>query len=191
MSASLEEYLKSFALLTEAEIALVVQAGYTKELKKGDYFIKEGQVCEHVAFVNAGFFRSFYYAGNGEEITYCFTFAGSFVTAYSSYIAQSGTRETICALADSEIFVIPRAVLLQLEASSMNWLRLTKRLAEQEYLKMENVVFVLQKSSAETKYRHLLATHPEYLQLISLAQLASYLGITQRHLSRIRRHIMN
>jgi len=51
---------------------------------------------------------------------------------------------------------------------------------------MEKRIFLLQKESAETKYQDLLKHHPEYLNLIPLNYLASYLGITQRHLSRIR-----
>lgn len=180
-------YLQSFDLLTEAEIAMGVQAGRTAILKKGEYFMEEGDVCDSIAFVVSGFFRSFYRNTKEEEITYCFTFAGSFVAAYSSFISQATTKENICAMTDAEIFVIPRAAILKFEQNTINWLKLTKTIAEQEYIKMEAMVFMLQKSTAEEKYRNLLKKHSEYLQLIPLHQLASYLGITQRHLSRIRR----
>jgi CRP-like cAMP-binding protein len=187
----MKDYLKSFNILTEEEIELALQVGRTRIIRKNDFFIREGQVCKEVAFVKSGFFRSFYHNGDVEEITYCFNFSDSFITAYSSFISQEKSVENICAMADSEILCIARDELLRLEQSSVNWLRLGKLMAEQEYMKMERRVFLLLKENAENKYKDLLHHHPEYLQQIPLNYLASYLGITQRHLSRIRKLITN
>lgn len=185
----MESYLKSFNLLSEQEIAAILAAGKLKKIKKNDFLIKEGQVCKEIIFVKSGFFRTFYYSPSGEEITYCFTFANAFTTAYSSFINQEKTVENIHALLDAEVVTISRDKILKLEQSSVNWLRFTKMMAEQEYLKMEKRVFLLLKENAEHKYNSLLASHPEYLQHIPLSHLASYLGITQRHLSRIRKSV--
>lgn len=187
----MEKYLASFNLLSAAEISYLASKGYTKTLKKGEYFIKEGSVCQEVAFVQSGFFRSYYHNSEGEEITYCFTFSHSFVTAYSSFISQTKTFENIEALADTTLFVIPGAEIMQLEQTSINWARLFKMLAEQEYLKLEQRFLLFIKESAEYRYKELLSKYPEYLQLIPLGYLSSYLGITQRHLSRIRKSVMN
>jgi CRP-like cAMP-binding protein len=183
----MEEYLRSFNLLTPQEIAATVEAGRYQTVRKNDYFIREGQVCRQVAFVKSGIFRSFYHNAQGEEITYCFMFEGAFVTAYSSFITRQQTIENICAVTDAEIFVIPQTAIDQFEKNSVNWLRLTKMIAEQEFLKMEQRVFTLLKESAENRYAELVDKHPDYLMQIPLNQLASYLGITQRHLSRIRK----
>lgn len=160
-------------------------------MAKGDFFIKEGAVCREVAFVISGMFRSFYHSSNDEEVTYCFTFENTLLAAYSSYITQEPTAENIRAITDVELLSIPREALLKLEASHTNWMAFSKFLAEQEYIKMEKRVFLLQKEAAERRYEDLLNHHPEYLQLIPLNQLASYLGITQRHLSRIRKAMSN
>ncbi|WPV64022.1 Crp/Fnr family transcriptional regulator [Chitinophaga sp. LS1] len=187
----MEKYLASFNLLSAAEINYLAGRGQTKTLKKGAYFIKEGSVCQEVAFVQSGFFRSFYHNSEGEEITYCFTFADSFVTAYSSFISQTKTFENIEALTTTTIFTIPRADIIQLEQTSINWARLFKMMAEQEYMKLEQRFILFLKESAEYRYKDLLHKYPEYLQLIPLGYLSSYLGITQRHLSRIRKSVMN
>jgi CRP-like cAMP-binding protein len=187
----MEEYLASFNLLSKAEIDLLVAKGRTKTLQKGEFFIKEGSICKEVAFVQSGLFRSFYHNSAGEEITYCFTFSHSFVTAYSSFINQRQTFENIEALTDVTVFTIPREEIIALEQTSMNWMRFMKIMAEQEFMKLEQRVLLLVKESAEFRYRDLLGKYPEYLQLIPLGHLASYLGITQRHLSRIRKSVMN
>lgn len=191
MKQQLRNYLQSFNILTETEIEdLLTQVSF-RRLKKGDFFIKEGKTCKEAAFILSGLFRSFYYSSTGEEVTYCFTFQNSFMTAYSSFIAQTPTAENFEALADVELFVIAKDIIDELERTSTNWLRLFKLLAEQEYIKMEQRVFLLQKESAERRYEDLLVNHPDFLQFIPLQYLSSYLGITQRHLSRIRKSLSN
>ncbi|WP_055437441.1 Crp/Fnr family transcriptional regulator [Lacinutrix algicola] len=187
----MRKYLQTFNILTEKEIELFESKVQRKKLKKGDFFIKESRISKEVAFVVSGLFRSFYYTSSEEEVTYCFTFSNSFVSAYSSFLSQTKTIENIQALSDIELLTISREEILILEKSSVNWLKFFKLIAEQEYIKMEKRVFLLQKESAEKKYKDLLINHPEYLQSIPLNFLSSYLGITQRHLSRIRKSITN
>ena len=187
----MRNYLQSFNILSNDEIDLFESKVTRKTLKKGDYFIKEGRISKEVAFVVSGLFRSFYYSSSEEEVTYCFTFSNSFVSAYSSFLSQTKTVENIQALTDIDLLTISREEILMLEQSSTNWLRFFKLIAEQEYIKMEKRIFLLQKETAEKKYRDLLENQPELLQLIPLNFLSSYLGITQRHLSRIRRLITN
>ncbi|MNT99762.1 hypothetical protein D3C72_2426980 [compost metagenome] len=62
-------------------------------------------------------------------------------------------------------------------------------IAEQQYLELEKRIFQLQKETALQRYTVLLRDQPEFVQQIPLQYLASYLGITQRHLSRIRSEI--
>ena len=183
----MKTYLQKFNILTENEINNFESKVKSKKLDKGDFFIKEGRISNEVGFVVSGLFRSFYYSSLEEEVTYCFTFSNSFVSAYSSFLSQRKTIENIQALTDIELLTISREEILKLEKSSTNWLKFFKLIAEQEYIKMEKRIFLLQKESAEKKYKDLLINQPEYLQSIPLNFLSSYLGITQRHLSRIRK----
>ena len=187
----MKTYLQKFNILTENEINNFESKVKSKKLDKGDFFIKEGRISNEVGFVVSGLFRSFYYSSLEEEVTYCFTFSNSFVSAYSSFLSQRKTIENIQALTDIELLTISREEILKLEKSSTNWLKFFKLIAEQEYIKMEKRIFLLQKESAEKRYKDLLLNQPEYLQLIPLNFLSSYLGITQRHLSRIRKTITN
>lgn len=191
MSSSLKSYLQSFNLLTEQEIEDFLNRLKPKHLKKGEYFIQEGKICSSLAFITRGCFRSFYYSTAEEEVTYCFTFENHFATAYSSFITQKPTTENMQAITDVDLLTISRKDIKHLEETSRNWLLLFKILAEDEYVKMEERIFLLQRESAEIRYSHLLKNNPDYLQRIPLQHLASYLGITQRHLSRIRKSIFN
>ncbi len=185
----MKDYLKKFNILSDEEIVEIQKLGIHKTLEKGDFFVEEGIVCREIAFVVSGVFRSFYYSSSGEEITYCFTFPNVFVTAYSSFITRERTLENIQALTSVDLLVIPKSEIEKFEQKSRNWLLLAKTIAEQEYIKLEKRIFILQKEKAEKRYEDLLRNHPEYLQHIPLNYLASYLGITQRHLSRIRKEL--
>ncbi|MTI19738.1 Crp/Fnr family transcriptional regulator [Fulvivirga sp. RKSG066] len=187
----MRSFLQTFNILTREDIDLFESKVVPKTIKKGEFFIKEGQVSQEVGFVTSGLFRSFYYSSAVEEVTYCFTFANTFVSAYSSFLSQDKTAENIQALTDCELLTISRDEILALELTNTRWLKLFKLMAEQEYIKMEKRIFLLQKETAEQRYRDLLANQPELLQLIPLNFLSSYLGITQRHLSRIRKSISN
>lgn len=187
----MRNYLKSFGILTNSEIDLFETKLVSRKLKKGDFFIHDGQVCNEVGFVVSGLFRSYYHSSQEEEVTYCFTFSNAFVSAYSSFLSQNKTTENIQALTNVEMLTISRHEILKLEESSTNWLKFFKHIAEQEYIQLEKRIFLLQKETAEKRYRDLLANQPEYLQQIPLNYLSSYLGITQRHLSRIRKLISN
>jgi len=189
-NSAINNYLKSFDLLTENEISSFERKLTYKKLKKGDFFIEEGKISREVAFVTSGLFRSYYYNQNEEEVTYCFTFSNSFISAYSSFLSQKKTIENIQALVDVEMYSISKDEIIELEKSSVNWLRVFKLIAEEEYIKMEDRIFVLQKESAKNRYEDLIKNHSELLKLIPLNYLASYLGITQRHLSRIRKSIL-
>lgn len=187
----MKKYLNTFNILTNKEIDQVQKIAKRKFLKKGDYFIREGKTCNQVAFIVSGIFRSYYSTSLDEEVTYCFRFSNSFVSAYSSFLTQSKSVENIQALTDIEMLSITKDDVLTLEKSSTNWMKFFKINAEQEYIEMEKRIFLLQKESAEQRYLDLLTNQPEYLQLIPLNYLASYLGITQRHLSRIRKSLAN
>lgn len=113
------------------------------------------------------------------------------ITAYSSYINNTKTPENIQAIADAKVLLFSKKDLESLYQSNPKWLLFGKIIAEQQYIEMEKRIFTLQKEKAEVRYLRLLKENPEYLQKIPLQHIASYLGVTQRHLSRIRREISN
>ncbi|GCC52691.1 Crp/Fnr family transcriptional regulator [Chryseotalea sanaruensis] len=185
----IKKYLQSFHVLTDDEIENFIQLSTKRNLNKSDYFIRETETCQEVAFVQTGTFRSYYISDKGEETTYCITFPNNLMTAYSSFITGQSTEENIQAITSAELLIIPKNKIDGLALKNPNWLKFMKIVAEQQYVELENRIFKLQKKSATQRYIDLLKHQPEYVQNIPLQYLASYLGITQRHLSRIRKEI--
>ena len=186
---SIVDYLKQYNLFTDSEINEFISLATISTIKKGDFFIKKDEICTTLSFVNFGIFRSFYYSNIDEEITYCFTFPNTLLVAYSSFITQNKSEENLQALTDSEIISISKKELENLAESNNKWLNFLKIIAEKEYVELEKWIFNHQKSNAQKRYVDLINNYPQFVQQIPLHYIASYLGITQRHLSRIRASI--
>ncbi|MBB5645249.1 Crp/Fnr family transcriptional regulator [Pedobacter cryoconitis] len=186
----ISDFLKNFGILTTAEIEDFLHLGTIRNLQKGEFFISEGKSCKEVAFIKSGILRSFFTPESGEEITYCITFPNTLMTAYSSFITSLPTLENIQAVAPCELLIIKKAAIDQLSKSSLNWVTFFKIIAEQQYIELEKRLFLFQKEKAKKRYMDLLENQPAYVQQIPLQYLASYLGITPRHLSRLRKEIV-
>lgn len=182
----MKDFLQSFNLLNEHEINSFISMAEICNLKRGEYFIQDGNICNVVAFIESGILRSFYTTPEGEEMTYCISFQNSFMTAYSSFITGLPTEENVQAITPVKLLLLQKKDLDQISETSTNWLKFAKLLAEKEYLELEKRVFSYQRESARERYQNLLLTRPEYIEQIPLKYLASYLGITPRHLSRLR-----
>lgn len=187
---NLKVFFKSFNILTDSEIEDFIQLLSYKNYKKSDYFIKEGEICKQVAFVLSGSLRSYYISDKAEEITYCITFPNNLMTAYSSFLTEQPTEENIQAITQTELLIISKEKIETLVQQNKNWIYFLKYIAEQQYIELEKRIFKLQKSDAAKRYADLMKNEPEYIQKIPLQYLASFLGVSQRHLSRIRKEFI-
>jgi len=182
-------YFRSIGLFEEEEINQIVDLFEYRELNKNDFFIKENQRCHEVALIQSGIFRSFYSSVNKEDITYCFRFPNTWIAAYSSFITGGPSIENMQAITPVELWVIKKNIINKLATNNLKWTTYLKMIAEEQYLELEKRVFQLQKETASQRYTNLIKDHPEFIQQLPLNYVASYLGITQRHLSRIRNQI--
>ncbi|HVI47735.1 MAG TPA: Crp/Fnr family transcriptional regulator [Chitinophaga sp.] len=179
--------LDTYGTLQEEDYEQLHQLLRPVHLSKQDYFIKEGQVCRQLAFIQSGILRSYYVKDNGEEMTDCIMFARQFVTAYSSLITGTPAYEHIQAITDCELLSLDRADLQQLYSSNIRWANTGRILGEREFVLMEERIRSFQQHSSAERYAQLIQLHPRMIQEVPLQYLASYLGITPQHLSRLRK----
>lgn len=160
-----------------------------KTIKKGAYFIQQGQTCRHIAFILEGTLRSYYLNEKGEETTSCFCTESNLATSYKSLSLQQASTLTMQALEDTELLLLEYDHLQQLYASSPAWQAIGRAVAEREYFVMEAYASTLNTQTAKEKYLKLLAEQPTVLQIASVEDIASYLGVSRRTLSRIRQEL--
>jgi len=189
MKENLKKFIRQIAGISDAEFEESSVFFKERRLEKGDYFVMHGKICRQIAFVNKGTLRTFYLNHKAEETTSCFCTSNHFTSSYRSFILQQPSLLSVQALEPTELLVIEYEDLQKLYSSSMVWERVGRLLAEKEYVVMEKYAAILNNETAKEKYLRLLNEQPSVLQKASVAQIASYLGVTRRTLSRIRREI--
>lgn len=186
----MKEYIRLLNILSEDELNQIDEFLISDTIKKGDYLVQEGEICKKIAFIKRGVLRSYFIDEKGEEITNCITFENGLMSAYSSYITQKPTFENIQAIVDTEIQFILKENMEILFNSNIRWQKAGRILSEEQYLNLENRIISFQKDAAVVRYQSLLKNHPEYIKQIPLHYISSYLGISTRHLTRIRKVIL-
>lgn len=180
------EHIKRMALLPDSiENDLLESIIERKEIKKGDFLFKEGTVCQKVYFIEKGLARFYYYSDSGKEITSWFFEENSFITAIDSFYYNKPTRVFCEALEDSVIYSIKYSELKDL-LNKEHGARLAFYVLYELMKKMTDFIASIKFQSAEDRYNSLLKDYPSIFQRVSLGLIASYLGITQETLSRIR-----
>lgn len=174
--------------LTPQGCEVVLSRFTERRLEKEEWLLQEGKVCRHIAFVESGLLQ-FYVVRDGLERTTYFTGSGGFATSLASFMKETPSRENIRAL---------QPTLLQL-VSKEDWQLLTENIPalknfylgilEYQIGCIDTTRFDLMVLSAEERYQKMLEEEPELLQQIPQKHLSSMLGITPRHLTRLRSKI--
>lgn len=184
-----KSFIRKIAPITDAEFTETMLCFTELSLKKGDFFILQGKVCKHIAFIKHGTLKTFYINDNAEEVTSCFCTENNFTTSYKSFILQIPSNLAIQAIETTELLVIDYDSLQKLYAKSLVWQTIGRAITEREYIVMEKYASVLNNETAKEKYLRLLSEQPEILNKATINDIASYLGVTRRTLSRIRQEI--
>jgi CRP-like cAMP-binding protein len=186
----MKAFFQSIQNFTLEELNLLDDLITFRTLKKGDFLLKENQVCNEIVFIEKGILRSFFVNHKGDEITNCFAFENEFMASFASFITEEKAEENIQALTDTKLQILNRIGLEKLYKSGFNWQETGRKLTELEFVNLNKRMISFQKLSGAQRYEELFQNHQKYLQFIPLQYLASYLGITPRHLSRIRKAIL-
>jgi CRP-like cAMP-binding protein len=155
------------------------------ELPKSSILIKEGIICNHLFFLEQGCLRGFSNL-DGKEVTHWFAFENDFVTSVYSFISRKPSLENIHALEDSVLWSVSYEDLQRLFDTYPDIERMTRIIYERAYIRLEERLVRLQFKSAKERYEQITTVFPTILNRVSLGHIASYLGISQETLSRIR-----
>lgn len=187
----IKSYIGSIISLSDEEWLLLFNFITIKNLKKNDFLLKEGHVCNSIAFVNSGLLIYFRLLENDKEITTDFAFEGEWVTDNQSRLNNAPSFINIKAIEDSELLLIQNKDLPELYDRIPKLEKLGRILIEQAFVKIAQHSINLQVLSAKEHYIMLLQKYPEVFQKIPLYHIANYLGIAPKSLSRIRNDIFH
>jgi CRP-like cAMP-binding protein len=186
----LKEVIGPFAGLTEDELSVSLPLWRTRKLLKGEFYNRQNVVCKDLGIVLKGIFRIYFYdpAADQEKNVYFFS-ENQFLVSFRSFLYQYPCSYYIEALEDSEILYMDYHDLQKMYTSSKAWERFGRLLAEHFFNhsqgRTEDLLFL----THEKRYLNLLEAHPNIVKRVQAYHIASFLGIKNQSLSRIRKRL--
>jgi CRP-like cAMP-binding protein len=154
-------------------------------LPKGHILLKEGKVERSIYFIKKGIVRAYSDKASG-QVTFWFGQEGDTVISMRSYVANEKGYENIELLEDCELYKLETRNLRALFDIDIHFANWGRKLAERELIKTEERLISMQFKTAMERYDELIKAQPDLLRRVQLGYIASYLGISQVSLSRIR-----
>jgi CRP-like cAMP-binding protein len=182
---TLFEHIRQYTRISEPALKSLGAALQKVEQPKGSFLITEGKISQHIYFLEKGCLRGFYNL-EGKEISYWFAFENNFVTSFFSFITRKPCVEYIQLIEDCTLWAISYENLQQLYDKHPDIERLGRIMNERYYVMLEERFLSNHFKEAKERYENLMNQAPHILQRVPLGYVASYLGISQETLSRIR-----
>ena len=173
----------------QEQLASIKNRLVRQTIPKGGYFSEAGKVARQVGFNTRGVFRVCTYNKEGEEFTRAFIDENRFIVDYNSFINEIPCGAYVQALTDCELHVIERADFIELSAAVPDWQPTISRIMFSTMMRKVSDAGLMLSCDARQRYVNFLERYPGIVNRIPLSALASYLGITQSSLSRIRKNL--
>jgi CRP-like cAMP-binding protein len=182
---SIFQYFKKYSPLSKKAEQALAEISSIVTIKKNKDLQPIGHTCKTIYFIKKGAARIYYFK-DGIDITETFFFENSIIARVESLFTGKPSRKAIQILDDAEIIAINANQLFKLYDDFAEIERLFRKIFEAAYVETVNRIEGIQFHTAEERYKALISEAPNVIQRIPLKYVASYLGITQVSLSRIR-----
>lgn len=179
------QFCNQFSPLDQEAMDALFENLKVKSYKKGEYIIQTGEICKHLYFINEGLTKVFFIK-NDKEFINVFGIENRLFTLFESYVTQTPSNFNIIALEPTTITLISYAEMDKLCKKYHSIETFFRKLASLAATKMTRRISEMLEENATERYNLFVKENNQILQRISLGDLASYLGITQQSLSRIR-----
>ncbi len=159
----------------------------TKELKKGDFLLREGEPCTTFNYVNSGALRAFYRDEADREATIMFAVTDWWVTDMPCFVNQDPAMINIEAITKSSVLQLKKEDMDSLYIKIPKFERFFRILMQNAYIREQLRILQNLSMPAEVRYNNFLKKYPKIVQQVTQKNIASYLGITPEFLSAIRK----
>ena len=186
-SQKLVEFFKNSNLVSAKSAEEIAGQFLPKIINRNDFLSKEGRIYNDYFFLEKGFIRSFAYDTEGNDVTTNFYSSGQVVFEVSSFFNRTISKENFQALVDCEGWYITYDQLNHLFHSMQEFRDFGRSILVKGFSSLKIRMLSMITETAEQRYDALLKAKPEIFQYAALKHIASYLGITDTSLSRIRK----
>ena len=163
--------------------------GETVTYHKGDQLEREGAPTRWFAFVESGCFKYVNHSSDDKEHITWFSFEGEFVVDYPTFLYDRPSQTTIVAMMSSRIFRVTSEQMRQFFSQRMETMALRAIIAEHILGQFRSRYLDLHCATARERYDLLMHRCPGIVDLLDLQDIASFLNVTPKTISMIRRDI--
>lgn len=188
-SQNLIAFIQNLVPIPLSKIDEIVSHFQPIQFSKNEFLLQEGTVSDRYLFLDDGFMRAFTLDLDGNEVTTGFYSAGQVVFEVASFFQKTPSRESIQALEDCEGWYLMYNELNLLFHTIPEFRDFGRMVLVKGFSSFKERTLSMINESAEQRYETLMRTRPEIFQHAQLKQVASYLGITDTSLSRIRKEL--
>ncbi|WP_339880071.1 Crp/Fnr family transcriptional regulator [uncultured Algoriphagus sp.] len=182
-------YVLKFGNLNQQQIDLITGKASVLDLSKDEYYWEAGKTVKQVGFLIDGVIRVYYYNNKGEEITRYFIDENHLIL-YGNTIDEVYTpSEYLAAITGCKLVVFSRRDWKDISDTIIGWDKIIQQIIAKHHSEKIERRSELVSQDATTRYLEFIEKFPDLSNRIPLSYIASYLGITQSSLSRIRKNI--
>lgn len=170
----------------------VIKNSHSKvEFSKKETVLKEGKVSNAYYLIKKGLFRSFVIDYNGNEITTEFFGPGDILIEVASLFLRIPSKETIQALTDCEVYKIDFNDFQNLYSTIDGFTEWGRSWMSHQLFMAKHRAVNMYTQTASQRYLSLVQEKPQIIKEVPLKYIATYLGITDTSLSRIRKDVLS
>ena len=170
--------------------AVFRQIAHKRHYQRKEWIIRAGDACDEVFFVNSGLIRMVLDLPDGTEQTGHFALEDTWVCSYTSFLLREPAAYAMQALEDTEVMVITREGLNQLYESTPQGDRVGRKIAENLFIDFDQRIRSIYLKSPKQRYDEIEETFPNIHNRVPQHMIASYLGISPVHLSRLKKEAL-
>jgi len=174
--------------LQEEELKVFISKFKPVVLKKGDYFLKEGEVSRKIGFIVKGSMFC-YYNKDGDIVIDEFSLDNEFITDYGSFLTNTPADKDVVCLEKTELLILYYEDLQELYSLNPVFEKTGRLMAEKLFIDWQQKTKSLMLDDAKTRYLKLITKRPDLHQRVPQYLIASYLNVKPETLSRIRKEI--
>ncbi|RZK44442.1 MAG: Crp/Fnr family transcriptional regulator [Pedobacter sp.] len=185
----LKDFLQSSGIIDNDVANEIVSHFSPVNYLRNEYFLREGQLSNEYMYVERGFMRAFATDTAGNDVTTNFYTENQVAFEVSSFFSRSRSRENIQCVTDTSGFVLTFEDLNNLFHAMPAFREFGRLILVRGFSQLKVRMLSMITETAEQRYLGLLNNNPGIFQFAPLKQVASYLGITDTSLSRIRKEL--
>lgn len=185
----LQKYITSVLPMPVEKATFFAEQFEPSDLPKNELLIKENKISKDTFILESGYVRSFTFNNNGEEVTTNIFSAPCFVNDFLSFFKQQPNSENYQCLTDCKLWKMSYDKVQICFHTYPEFREFGRMMLVTNYSNLHERMLGMIKDTAEIRYLTLMKKHPYIFQNVPLKIIASYLGITNSSLSRIRKEI--